>query len=674
MAIPDDDVAKVRAATDLVGLVGEYSSLKRVGRRLQGLCPFHQEKTASFSVNPEQGLYYCFGCGASGDAISFMRATEGLDFVEAVERLAARAGIAIRHDAEGGAAAKADRERRQAMLDAMSAAVDFYHQRLLTHADAGPARQYLRSRGYDGDVVRRFRIGWAPAGWDHLVRALSKPARLLRETGLAFEASGGRMQDSFRGRVIFPIFDTSGHAIALGGRILPGAERGPKYKNSSETPIYSKRRTLYGLNWAKVDLVHSAEVVICEGYTDVIGFYVAGVPRAVATCGTSLTDEHLKILGGFARRVVLAFDADSAGQAAADRIYEAERRHGFEVAVASLPAGTDPGELAHKDPEALVASVTKAVPYLAFRVERALLAEDLHLADGRARAAEAAVRLVVEHPNPIVQDQYLANISGRTRIEPAKLRDLAIQLSATVGRRSKVSAGSPRQGRNVSGTAEPGDVSGPGVRAGAIASSQDEHNALSESGKAIPNFDPGIAESDSDVGQRPARSDSPVSPSAARRAGAAPVPERDALSLAVHHPQEMARYLHEVLFSDGQQRQAFLALAAAPSLHAAIDAAEPEVAELLRQIAVAPEPTTDVDGTILSLCVLAATRELGALSRAVRVAGDVGDTAQILRLSDSTDWLQAQIESIKALPLERARADLAVPLLAWLVERYGEES
>jgi DNA primase len=701
MPIPDEDIAKVRAATDLATLVGEYSSLKRVGRRLQGLCPFHQEKTASFSVNPEQGLYYCYGCQASGDVISFLRATEGLDFVEAVERLAARAGIAIRRDAEGGTAARVDRERRQAMLDAMASAVAFYHERLLSHQDAGPARHYLRSRGYDGEIVRRFKLGWAPAGWDQLSRALGKPARVLRDVGLAFDSSAGRLQDSFRARIIFPIFDTSGRAIALGGRILPGSD-GPKYKNSPETPIYSKRRTLYALNWAKVDLVHSGEVVICEGYTDVIGFYTAGIPRAVATCGTSLTDEHLKVLGGFARRVVLAFDADSAGQSAADRIYDAEKRHGFEVAVASFPAGTDPGDLAQRDKSALADSITKAIPYLAFRVERALAAEDLRIPEGRARAAEAALEAIVEHPNAIVRDQYILEVADRTRIPPDQLRDLATKVAArpkqtkSDERRRAVRQGASHDDRR-SATAEapstaraeatsvrpPPDPAGAsGGRA--IPNFPDEDGAGGEQApKPIANFEAGaqaIDAADAGGATRPEpsvarpdrREQTAAAPSTNGRPG--PIAEREALSLAVHHPAEMAPYLHVALFSDPRYRDAYLALAAAPSLHAAIDAAERGTADLLRKVAVAPETSADVAGTTLNLCCLAARRAMPGLDRDGRLAAAAGDSERMADVHSTLDWLHREIAAIESVPIERARPDLAEPLLAWLVGRHGEEA
>ena len=447
MAIPDDDVTAVRSATDILALIGEYTPLKRVGRRYVGLCPFHAEKTGSFSVNAEEGLYYCFGCQASGDAITFLRNIEGCDFVEAVERLATRAGIAIRHDS--GGKDRPDREGRKALLEVMERAVAFYHEELLSQPDAKRARQYLRSRGYQGEVVRQFGLGWAPETGRSLVGAVRAPADLLVKAGLAHQGQNG-LRDAFRGRVIFPIFDPAGKAIGLGGRILPGAGEGagPKYRNSPETPIYSKRRTLYGLNWAKHSIVQTGEVIICEGYTDVIGFFTAGLPRAVATCGTALTEEHFRLLGRFAKRVVLAFDADAAGQSAAARFYEWERRHELEVAVAALPPGSDPAEISTREPQVLREAVEQARTFLSFRVERALASSELKTGEGRAHAAEAALAMVAEHPNELVRDQYLVTVSDRTRLDLDRLRprlDLLVRAFATSGGRLLVKPPRARQ-------------------------------------------------------------------------------------------------------------------------------------------------------------------------------------------------------------------------------------
>jgi DNA primase len=420
VGIRDEDIAAVRAATDFVEVVSEHLALKRAGRRWVGLCPFHAEKSPSFSVNAEEGLYYCFGCQAKGDVITFVREVKHLDFVESVEFLAAKYGITLHYDDEK---ANRDRQRRNQLVDAMEAAVEWYHQRLLTGSDAGAARHYLRSRGYDGDLVRRFRIGWAPEGWDHLARALKLPDRVLLDTGLGFLNRSQRQTDAFRARVMFPIFDAAGRPVAFGGRRLEGGE-GPKYKNSQETPLYSKSRTLYALNWSKTEIVSSGEAILCEGYTDVIGMFTAGLERAVATCGTAVTEEHVRTLTKTfsARRLVLAYDADSAGQAAAARFYEWEQRYEVDIAVAAFPPGSDPGDLARTDPDALREAVSGARSFLQFRLDRVLDQADLTGPEGRARAAESALAVVGEHPNELVRDQYLMQVSDRTRIPVDRLR------------------------------------------------------------------------------------------------------------------------------------------------------------------------------------------------------------------------------------------------------------
>ena len=418
MGIVDEDVARVRHAVDFVEVASEHIALKKVGRRWVGLCPFHAEKSPSFSVNQQEGLYFCFGCQAKGDVITFVREVEHLDFVGAVERLAARVGIELRYDdvKEGR-----DRQRRSLLTEAMERAVEWYHQRLLTGSDAAPARGYLRSRGYDAEAVRAFRLGWAPDEWDALARSLRLPDDVLKDTGLGIINRRGRQQDAFRSRIMFPIFDTGGAPVAFGGRNLPGAE-GPKYKNSHESPVYSKSRTLYALNWAKAEVVTSGEVIVCEGYTDVIAFFRSGMPRAVATCGTALADEHFRMLKNFARRIVLAYDADTAGQAAAERFYEWERRYELDLAVAALPPGSDPGDVARRDPAALREAVANAQPFLAFRLERVLGAADLGGPEGRARAAEAGLAVIREHPNEFVRDQYVMDLAGRCRVDPDRLR------------------------------------------------------------------------------------------------------------------------------------------------------------------------------------------------------------------------------------------------------------
>ena len=422
MGIEDEDIERVRSAVSIVDVVTPVTQLRRVGRNWVGLCPFHAEKSGSFNVREETGRYKCFGCGASGDVITFVRETEHLDFVDAVEHLAIRAGIQLRYTTGGEGR---ERQHRKHLVEAMEQAVAWYHERLLKAPDAGPARGYLRSRGIDGATVRAFRIGWAPDAWDELVKRSGIGSSELRETGLAHLSKRQSLIDAFRNRVLFPILTESGEPVAFGGRILPGSTDPAKYKNSPETPIYAKSKTLYGLNWAKSDIVAADQVVVCEGYTDVIGFHTAGVPRAVATCGTALTEEHVRLLTRFAKRVVLAFDADAAGQAAADRFYEWETKYQMAVAVLQLPKGADPADLARTDPAALRDAVDHALPFLGFRLQRVLRAHTANTPESRARVADQAMAIVNEHPNPNVRTIYAGEVAAHCGLPVSELVKMA---------------------------------------------------------------------------------------------------------------------------------------------------------------------------------------------------------------------------------------------------------
>jgi DNA primase len=625
VGIPDEEVAQVRAATDIVALISEHAALKKVGRRWSGLCPFHAEKTPSFSVNAEEGFYYCFGCHASGDAISFVRAVDHLDFVDAVRFLADRVGITLHEDQEKGR----DHQRRSELLDAMERAVAWYHDRLLRAPDAGPARDYLRSRGYDGEVVRQFRIGWAPDEWDALAKALKLSTKVLSDSGLGFINRRDRAQDFFRGRILFPICDPSGRPVALGGRILPPSpgqrppERPePKYKNSQESPIYTKRKTLYALNWAKQGVIAQGEVVVCEGYTDVIGCFQSGVPWAVATCGTALAEEHFTLLRNFAKRIVLAYDADSAGQSATSRVYEWERKHEVDVVVADLPGGSDPGDLARTDPAALASAIKEARPFLQFRVDRMLGGGDLTTAEGRARAADAALTAVAEHPDDLVRDQYVMQLADRCRLDAARLRE----------RLDHVRAHPPAE---------------PTARRGR--SGRDEPPPMEYPADDSDRFGP-------DEGSEAAVA------SALRRG-----PGLEALKLAVHRPEDVADRVHPVLFADPVQRYAFVALLEHDSVQDAVESASPEVAVVLRRVIVEeplagdPELGDPVDVVVAGLLRGAAQRALAEMEIESRTGEDVwqersAETAQV------RVWMDE-------LEVPAAGRDAANRLVAWLVER-----
>ncbi|HEY5860622.1 MAG TPA: DNA primase [Actinomycetota bacterium] len=410
MAIADDDIERIRSTVSIVDVIGQHVQLKRTGRNWVGLCPFHAERTPSFNVREETGRYRCFGCDKSGDVFTFVQEIEHTDFVGAIEQLASRAGIQLTYTSTGQSK---ERARRKRLVEAMTAAVDWYHARLLTSPDARDARDYLRSRGLSGDIARQFKLGWAPDDWDALARESGIDPGLLRDNGLAFTNRRNRMQDAFRARVLFPIFGENGEALALGGRILPGSDDPAKYKNSAETPIYTKSKTLYGLNWAKGDIVNSNQVIVCEGYTDVIGFHRAGLPRAVATCGTAFTEEHVRLLKRYGSEIVLAFDADNAGQTAAERFYDWEEKYQVEVKVASFPGGKDPGEMAQSDPTALAEAVGSAKPFLGFRLGRVLDGKVPQSPEAVARLGEAAMAVVNEHPNTDIRKLYAGEVALR---------------------------------------------------------------------------------------------------------------------------------------------------------------------------------------------------------------------------------------------------------------------
>jgi DNA primase len=422
MGIVDEDIERLRSTVSIVDTIQQYVALKRVGRNWVGLCPFHAEKSGSFNVREETGRYKCFGCDKGGDVFTFIQEIEHTDFPGAVEHLAAKAGIQLNYTSTGQSK---ERERRKQLFAAMDQAVEWYHDRLLNHPDARAARDYLRRRGLSGEIARQFKLGWAPDDWDQLSRGLGASADVMQSVGLSFRNKRNKMQDSFRARVMFPIFSESGEALAFGGRILPGSDDPAKYKNSSETPIYTKSKVLYGLNWAKADIAKHDQVVVCEGYTDVIGFHRAGVARAVATCGTALTEEHVRLLKRYASRVVLAFDADAAGQGAAARFYEWEQQHAVEVSVAKLPQGKDPGDLAQSDPAALHDAVDSAMPFLGFRLQRTLHSRPIDSPEHRARLAEEAMAVVNEHPNPNVRKLYAGEVATKVGLPVGDLVQIA---------------------------------------------------------------------------------------------------------------------------------------------------------------------------------------------------------------------------------------------------------
>jgi DNA primase len=438
MAYSRDDIDLVREKTDLVELAAEVTKVKRSGRATMAVCPFHSEKTPSLSIDGARGLYHCFGCGKSGDVFKWVQETQAVDFMGALELLARRAGVTLTIDPE---AAKR-RSQRERLVEATSIAVEFYTNRLKAASDAGAARSYLRSRGYDGDVVDQFSLGYSPEGWEELVRHLRDRGirdDTMHKAGLASETSRGGVVDRFRGRIMFPIFDLRGDPVGFGARILDGD--GPKYLNTPETAIYHKSRLLYGLNWAKSDIVRRDTSVVVEGYTDVIAMHRADMPIAVATCGTALGEDHLDLLRRFSERVVLAFDADEAGAGAALRGFERSVPGDLDLRVAVLPEGKDPADVVQDGGiDALKSAVAESIPLLQVRIDAELARFDLDEPEARVKAVKAAAAAIALHPDAITRHEYANGVSRRTGVE-TKFVEQAIRAARRRSSSSAATAG-----------------------------------------------------------------------------------------------------------------------------------------------------------------------------------------------------------------------------------------
>jgi DNA primase len=417
--IRQEDIQAVRERTDIVKVVSAHLQLKKAGRdSLVGLCPFHTEKTPSLSVSPSKQVYHCFGCGEGGNVFRFVEKVEGLSFGETVERLAAEVGVSLRYEGQTSSDRRAV-GHRQALHRAVLEAGRLFNRMLLEGREAAEARSYLASRAITQQSVERFGIGYAPGYPDFLLKRMSKThsPELLVEAGLVARDGAGALRDRFRGRVMFPIHDLSGNAVGFGGRLLegPNAPRNAaKYVNSPETPIYRKSTLLYNLNRAKAELARSGRAFLVEGYTDVIALDQAGMPSAVATCGTALGEDHIRLLSRFIERVVLAFDSDEAGARAAERAYQFHERYPVDLSVLVLPSGQDPADFVKAaGGEAFGELAERAVPLVEYMIDRSLVGRDLTDLEERARAVRAGLALVAGLEDPVRRQEYARVLAGR---------------------------------------------------------------------------------------------------------------------------------------------------------------------------------------------------------------------------------------------------------------------
>jgi DNA primase len=418
------DIDRVRDATDIVELVSEVTKVKRSGRSYMAICPFHQEKTPSMSLDKARGFYHCFGCGKGGDVFGFVEETQGVDFRDALEMLARKAGVTLTHDP----ADAQRRGRRAAAVEALRLAVEIYHRRLKKSPEAGPARAYLRARGYDVDLIDDWKLGFAGVDWETATKELKSAGveeKALLDGGLSRRGRHG-LYDVFRGRLIFPIHDVRGDPVGFGARRIEEIERDAtnnpdaKYVNSADSIVYHKAEVLFGLDRARTKMSGDAPAIVVEGYTDVIAMHQAGVETAVATCGTALGDGHFNLLRRFSEKVVLAFDSDEAGAKAALRGDELETpfRLDLDLRVAVMPAGLDPADMVQQGKaDELIEAVETARPLLEHRIEHEVGRHDLAGPEGRARALHAAAQQVRRINDRIARSEYIRFVAGLLRMD-----------------------------------------------------------------------------------------------------------------------------------------------------------------------------------------------------------------------------------------------------------------
>ena len=422
--IDEEDIRRVREATDLVSLVGEHVILKQKGRLFWGCCPFHNEKTPSFKIDPSTQLWHCFGCGKGGDAFGYVMEQEKLEFPEAVRLLADRAHIEIKETDGGGM----PRGQRQRLMAACEAAEEFFHMQLMRSRDAGPssARKYLGERGFGSKPSTDWNLGFAP-GHGQMCRHLQEKGfsrQELVQANLAFVGDNGRMVDRFYNRVMFPVHDLQGRTIAFGGRVIGKGE--PKYLNTSETPVFHKSSNMFGIDKAKSSIVSSGCAIVVEGYTDVIAMHEAGITNAVATLGTALTAQHVKLLSRFASTIVYLFDGDAAGQKAAMRASEfidwssavESGRDPIDLKVTVLPDNMDPAEfVGAKGADAMREHVAQAQPLLKFSINRVLESYDLSKPQMKVKAMEESLRILYPIRNSVMATDYINIIADRLNLE-----------------------------------------------------------------------------------------------------------------------------------------------------------------------------------------------------------------------------------------------------------------
>ena len=416
-----DSIDRLKDSVDMVELVGAKTDLRRVGTRFTGLCPFHDERTPSFSVNAEHKLFHCFGCGASGDAIGFVQETEGLDFRQAIEALAERYNVELKREQEDPAAERR-RERRERLLKLVQRATDYYARYLWDSTEAKLAREYLAGRGLEEQVLREFRVGYAPSAWDKVTLAAQRDGFTREEiaaAGLGQRGRGGSgFYDRFRARIMFPLADPRGRTLGFGARAVR-SEQQPKYLNTSENELYHKGRQLFGIDLARGPAAKRGRILVVEGYTDVLALHQAGLTETVAVMGTAVTPEQVTLLSQTVSSVFLALDADRSGQEAMLRASGVAADRGVELRVVEMPEGTDPAELVTEHgANAFTDLLSSASSVVEFQIRRVLADSDLQTPRGRDRAFDSVRPLIATADSPATRDHLVRYVADKLDLAP----------------------------------------------------------------------------------------------------------------------------------------------------------------------------------------------------------------------------------------------------------------
>ncbi|HEY1853155.1 MAG TPA: DNA primase [Solirubrobacterales bacterium] len=482
--IADDSVERVKQAADIVEVITAHTDLKRQGARMVGLCPFHEERTPSFSVDPQEKLYHCFGCGVGGDVIKFVEEKDGLGFVEAVELLADRYGVELERDQEDprAEARRAQQRRLEQLLDR---AASYYASCLWDSREGGKARDYLAGRGLAEQTLRDFGVGFAPSAWDKILVAGQRAGfrvEELRAVGLVQRGRGGGEYDRFRARIMFPIRDRRGRVLGFGGRAMR-SDQGAKYVNTAETDFFHKSQLLYGVDRAKAAIAKAGRAVVVEGYTDVLALHQVGIEEAVGVMGTAITGEQVATLSGMVEEVVLALDADSAGQEAMLRAQRVAEGRKMRLRVAAMPPGEDPAEMvAEGGGDQRFAEIVEAASEIAaFQVKMVLDRTDVGSPSARDRSLTEVAPILAAMTIGFAREELVRQVANRLDLEQAVVEGRVV--AATPASGGSVEIGEARSGGRSHAAAE---VTAPPRRPAALTSRERRERALLAMCIALP--------------------------------------------------------------------------------------------------------------------------------------------------------------------------------------------